>query len=839
MPKFRTLTGTFAAYVRDGSDPDITPDRELMNGRITFTPVFTGGVIAFPRLSPPEFAHPKPINALIVDGEVKVEVGGSETEAPVIQPLSLMVTVDDEATQVWSWRAEFDDVLLGSSDEYVKIPTWSFRVPDGVGPVDLTELVPLKSGGSVDVTKGPRGAGLQNITAVDGQLVFEYTDGEETVIPVPEAVQGPPGADGAPGPQGETGEQGPEGPQGPAPDLLVGNITDATPTGKNLMLAATEGAARNALGLQAGATAIAGGYSELKPGSTQTNSRVWSPKNISDYVESQVDAAKVFVNVKDYGAVGDGTTDDTTAFQSAVNAVKSAGGGQMLIPPAEYQISGHVQLCSNIDVSGFGAVLVKRHNIASSSYAYFSALSNGSKGYGSGGENIRVRGIRFTGDFANSKTTCGFSLHHAKNVLIEQCVFDQCQGQGHCLDLGGCDQVVVRGCSFIGFREAAEGSTYRRTECIQIDVSASGAVSVADAPGSFDGLATRNVTVEGCEFLPLTIGETAYPAPNPIGGHAVVEDQRADNIVFRNNKVGRLSTDSTSTYRGGIHFPGVRGLIIEGNEFTNASSNSRVIALYNANTGAPRGTDWDGTSTPGPIDPVLVEDVTIRGNTFIQSNNVTNGYQEIIFIDGTPGVADNTSSLRASQVNISNNTFKVSMNAGEQIRLEGVRGATISGNVGTGVHMALVVRAGEGVTSSDNTWVCSNRTAQSANGMPTEQHSWIKGLTVRGCRIEKPIHQGVWVGNSSEDVSISDLSVVNPSATTANDGVGVAVAGAKRFTVTRCYFTTNNTSSNARAVTLYSSTYGVMSDCFATGYVDVFANSAGATVVTRDNVLTA
>src|SRR5699024_6169234 len=181
---------------------------------------------------------------------------------------------------------------------------------------------------------------------------------------------------------------------------------------------------------------------------------------------------------------------------------------------------------------------------------------------------------------------------------------------------------------------------------------------------------------------PLAIGETAYPAPNPIGGHAVVEDQRADNIVFRNNKDGPLSTDSTSTYRGGIHFPGVRGLIVEGNEFTNTSSNSRVIALYNANTGAPRETDWDGTSTPGPIDPVLVEDVTIRGNTFIQSNNVTNGYQEIIFIDGTPGVADNTSSLRASQINISNNTFKVSMNAGEQIRLEGVRGATISGKIG-------------------------------------------------------------------------------------------------------------------------------------------------------------
>ena len=289
MPKFREISGQFAGYIPDSPDSDITPDRAPMNGKITFTPIFTGGVIAFPELVPPEFARPEPITAYIHDGFVRVDVTTGTGEDAVVteQPLSLMVTVDDEASQVWSWHAEFDEILIGESDEYVQIPSWSFRVPDGTGPVDLTELVPLKTSVTVDVTKGPRGAGLQTITAQDGQLVFEYTDGEQATIPVPEAVQGP---EGPQGPAGADGAQGPEGPQGPAgeiPDLLVGNITDATPTGKNLMLAATEGAARNALGLQTGATSIAGAYSELKPGSTQTNSRVWSPKNLSDYVEAQ------------------------------------------------------------------------------------------------------------------------------------------------------------------------------------------------------------------------------------------------------------------------------------------------------------------------------------------------------------------------------------------------------------------------------------------------------------------------------------------------------------------------------------------------------------------------
>ena len=345
MPKFREITGQFVAYVPDGSDPNIVPDRATFTGRVTFTPVFSGGLIAFPNLTPPEFVRPEPITARIIDGFVKVEISPGEDEPIVQQPLSLMVTVDDEASQAWSWRADFYDMIISGDETFTTVPSWSFRVPDGTGPVDLTELVPLKSGGSVDVTKGPRGAGLENITAVDGQLVFEYTDGQESTVPIPEAVQGPQGEPGPAGADGEQGPQGEKGDPGEIPDLLVGNITDATPTGKNLMLAATEGAARNALGLQAGATAVSGALTELQTGTSSTP-RVWTASNLASYVMGRVGDTRASYNVLEFGADPTGATSSTTAIASAMTAANTAG-LPVTVPPGTYFLGAALNVPSD------------------------------------------------------------------------------------------------------------------------------------------------------------------------------------------------------------------------------------------------------------------------------------------------------------------------------------------------------------------------------------------------------------------------------------------------------------------------------------------------------------
>lgn len=58
-------------------------------------------------------------------------------------------------------------------------------------------------------------------------------------------------------------------------------------------------------------------------------------------------------NVKKYGALGDGNTDDTVAIQAALNAAASAGGGVVYLPAATYVIS-NITLDTNVTLCGAG-----------------------------------------------------------------------------------------------------------------------------------------------------------------------------------------------------------------------------------------------------------------------------------------------------------------------------------------------------------------------------------------------------------------------------------------------------------------------------------------------------
>lgn len=59
-----------------------------------------------------------------------------------------------------------------------------------------------------------------------------------------------------------------------------------------------------------------------------------------------------FYNVKDYGAKGDGTTDDTAAFQAALDAAKQAGGGTVYAAGGTYRMDGSLTVPTGVELRG-------------------------------------------------------------------------------------------------------------------------------------------------------------------------------------------------------------------------------------------------------------------------------------------------------------------------------------------------------------------------------------------------------------------------------------------------------------------------------------------------------
>jgi hypothetical protein len=62
-------------------------------------------------------------------------------------------------------------------------------------------------------------------------------------------------------------------------------------------------------------------------------------------------------NVKGYGAVGNGTTDDTTALQAALNAANTAGGGVVYLPKGSYKTTSALTVYANTTVQGAGPLI--------------------------------------------------------------------------------------------------------------------------------------------------------------------------------------------------------------------------------------------------------------------------------------------------------------------------------------------------------------------------------------------------------------------------------------------------------------------------------------------------
>ena len=91
----------------------------------------------------------------------------------------------------------------------------------------------------------------------------------------------------------------------------------------------------------------------IAEGSTANSSAVDYNQGGTGAVDRTVKAKlQESVSVKDFGAVGDGVTDDAAAFTAAANAINTAGGGNLYIPASSgyYVINTDVTIQATVNL---------------------------------------------------------------------------------------------------------------------------------------------------------------------------------------------------------------------------------------------------------------------------------------------------------------------------------------------------------------------------------------------------------------------------------------------------------------------------------------------------------
>lgn len=170
--------------------------------------------------------------------------------------------------------------------------------------------------------------------------------------------------------------------------------------------------------------------------------------------------SRVF-NVKAFGAVGNGTTDDTAALQAAVDAAQAAGGGEVWLGSSTYKLavsplklysgSGSALVgYSNIKIVGAGATLAQSTTAIDVVKCLNDVTYSAAKSVGNSIENVK---LSFTGTATNSGNGVYLAQQAVSGAIYEQWSFKNvtvinCQGSGkYAFNVEGIQEATFERCT--------------------------------------------------------------------------------------------------------------------------------------------------------------------------------------------------------------------------------------------------------------------------------------------------------------------------------------------------------------------------------------------------------
>lgn len=160
-----------------------------------------------------------------------------------------------------------------------------------------------------------------------------------------------------------------------------------------------------------------------------------------------------FANVKDFGALGDGSHDDTASIQTAINSLTNGGG--VYFPPGNYVISSGINLIPNLTLVGYGATSVRLSPIIVGLvvFSYLPIVTTMA--------NIEISGIEV--DAGSISSISAIYMQLSQNIRIKDVVFSGCS---YNIIMDRCRYGSIEGC-------VSRGSPYNKAGILKLYSSSS------------------------------------------------------------------------------------------------------------------------------------------------------------------------------------------------------------------------------------------------------------------------------------------------------------------------------------------------------------------------------
>lgn len=334
------------------------------------------------------------------------------------------------------------------------------------------------------------------------------------------------------------------------------------------------------------------------------------------------------ITPKDFGAVGDGVTDDTKAFRSAIdvcNNIHITSGIYIISPNSGYGCNDGLRIKrSNVHIKMDSDAVLKAAEIPLEKLSYFKNILSI---YGPGVvneidtriENITIEGGNIIGSRSQynipstdnrGENYCGIGIWFCNNVTIKDCTITDCAGDA--IYTAAVDNLIV---------ERVSATRFRR-----------GGVSV----GLDNGVLIRKCNFDCPAPITYSNGNVSYPTGTPFTiclepEPAVlreISDKPIQNVIIEDNTFIGEATYKNRKYIEGC----VSGIIIRNNIFKNACVDGihlQPFSNYNSN-GICENALIEGNIIEGIVysggtkafnESILA---TCNGNITIRNNKVSN-----------------------------------------------------------------------------------------------------------------------------------------------------------------------------------------------------------------------